>query len=67
MNDHAFTVDIGDLEVAQFGSAQTGCVQHHQHGAVHSVLSGINEPRHLFLTQYRSDCGRLTQHLATKE
>ena len=35
MNDHAFAVGIGDLEVTQFGSAQTGCVQHHQHGAVH--------------------------------
>ena len=55
MNDHAFAVDIGDLEVAQFGPAQAGCIQHHQHGAVHQVLRGSNEPRHLFLTQY---CGQ---------
>ena len=39
MNDHALAVDVGDLEVAQLGPAQPGCIQHHQHGAMHQVLA----------------------------
>src|ERR1035438_4437973 len=26
MNDHALTVDVGDLQVAQLGSSQPGCI-----------------------------------------
>jgi hypothetical protein len=52
MNDHALAVDVGDLEVAQLGPAQAGCIQHHQHGAMHQVPSRINQPRYLFLTEY---------------
>ena len=38
MNDHAFAVDVADLQVAQFCAAHAGRVQRHQHGAVHQVL-----------------------------
>jgi hypothetical protein len=37
VNDHALAVDIGDLEVAHLGSAQTGCIEHHYHGPMHQV------------------------------
>src|SRR5271165_4419594 len=52
MNDHASTVDVGDLQVTQLGSSQSGCIQGHQHGAVHQVPSRINQPRDLFRTEY---------------
>src|SRR6266496_4912524 len=51
-HEHAFAVDIADLQVAQFSASQAGCIQHHQHGAVHQVLRGSNEPRHFLLAQY---------------
>ena len=52
MNDHAFAVDVGDLQVTQLGPAQPGCIQRHQHGAMHQVPSRINQPRDLFRTEY---------------
>jgi len=51
MNDHAFAVDIGDLEVAHLGPAKSRCIQHHQHGAMHQVAGRINELRDLLLVQ----------------
>ena len=52
MNDHTFAVDIGDLQVTQLGSSQPGCIQRHQHRAMHQVPSRINQPRDLFRTEY---------------
>jgi hypothetical protein len=53
MNYHAFAVDIRDLEVGQFSPTQAGCVQRHQHRAMHQVRGGLDEPSHLFLAQHR--------------
>ena len=52
MNDHAFAVDVGDLQVTQLGSSQPGCIQRHQHRAMHQVPSRINQPRDFFRTEY---------------
>src|SRR5271163_2339951 len=51
MNEHALAVDIGDLEVAHLGPAQTSCIQHHHHGAMHQVPRRIDQPCHLLLVQ----------------
>ena len=34
MDHHAFGVDVGDLEPGEFGAAEPGGIQGHQHGAV---------------------------------
>src|ERR1035437_8594037 len=47
-----FAVDVGDLQVTQLGSSQPGCIQRHQHGAMHQVPSRINQPRDLFRAEY---------------
>src|ERR1017187_2799714 len=52
MNDHPFAVDVGDLQATQLGSSQPGCIQRHQHGAMHQVPSRINQPRYFFRTEY---------------
>ena len=52
MNDHAFAVDFGDLEVAQFRAAYAGCVKRHHHAAAHQVLCCIDQPLNLFWTEY---------------
>src|ERR1700722_18881461 len=41
MNDHAFTVDVGDLQVTQLSSSQPGRIKRHQHRAMHQVPSRI--------------------------
>jgi len=51
MNDHPLAVDIGDLEMAHLGPAQTRCIQHHQHGAMHQVPGAVDKPGHLLLIQ----------------
>jgi hypothetical protein len=53
MDDHALAVDIGDLEVEQLCPAQSGCVQHHQHGAMHEVAGRLDEPRYVPLIENR--------------
>src|ERR1019366_4713797 len=50
-NDHAFAVDMGDLEMAQFRAADAGRVQRHHHGAAHQVLCRIDHPLDLFWTE----------------
>src|SRR5208337_2224951 len=52
MNDHTLAVDIGDREMAQLGPAQAGCIQHHQHGAMHQVAGRVDQSRHLLLVKY---------------
>src|ERR1700733_13594478 len=52
MNDHAFAIDIGHLQVAQLGSSQPGCIQRHQHRAMHQVPCRINQPRDLLRTEH---------------
>src|ERR1017187_536615 len=52
MNDHAFAVDVGHLQVTQLGSSQPRCIQRHQHRAMHQVPSRIYQPRDLLRTEY---------------
>src|ERR1035437_8530689 len=58
MNDHTLAVDIGDLEMTQFGPAQSGRVEGHQHGAMHQVPSRINQPTHLIRAEYNRQLPR---------
>ena len=51
--EHAKKPDVG-TQMFRVSSPQAGRIQHHQHGAVHQVLRGSDEPRHFLLTQY---CG----------
>ena len=46
-------VDISDLEVGQFGTAQTGGVQSHEQGPLERRGCGFNELRHFF-TEYKT-------------
>ena len=52
MNDHALAVNVSDLQATQLGPSQPGCIERHQHRAMHQVLSRINRPRDLFRTEY---------------
>jgi hypothetical protein len=52
MNDHAFTVDVGDLQVTQLRSSQPGRIKRHQHRAMHQVPSRINQTRYLLRAEY---------------
>jgi len=38
--------------MAHLRAAQAGCIQHHQHGAMHQVPGRINEPCYFLLIQY---------------
>jgi hypothetical protein len=40
MNHHALAVDVGGLQLAEFGAANARRVQRHQHGAVQPVGGG---------------------------
>jgi hypothetical protein len=50
VDQHGFTVDVFDLQVAQFAIAHARGVEHHQQSAIHQVASGIKQPAHFFPT-----------------
>ena len=51
MNQHAYAVDICDLQMTQLRSTHAGRVQSHQHGTVEQVAGRIDESDRFFLCQ----------------
>ena len=51
VDEHAVAVDILDLQLAQLGSAHTGRVQRHQHGAMKQIAGRVDQPDRFFLRQ----------------
>jgi hypothetical protein len=52
-DDHALTVNVCDLQMAQLRAAQSGRIQSHQHGAVHEVFRRRDQPLNLLRTEDR--------------
>ena len=46
------TVDVADLETAQFGTSHGGGIQGHEQGAVIEIACRIDEPRHFFRAEH---------------
>jgi hypothetical protein len=47
VDHHAFAVDIGDLQAAQFRATHASGVQRHEHSAVEQVTGCIDQPGYL--------------------
>ena len=73
VDQHGFTIDVFDQQVAQFAIPHAGGVEHHQQGAIHQVASRIEQPAHFFHTENDGQSprhfreGDVLQQIATLE
>src|SRR5262249_36451609 len=51
VNHHTLAVDAADLQVCQFGTAQTGGVEGHEQRAVKGSAGRLDQSRDFFLTE----------------
>ena len=49
---HALTVDVTDLETAQFAPSHGGRIQGHEQGAVIEIACRIDEPGHFLRAEH---------------
>src|ERR1700722_9615874 len=52
VDHHPLAVDVADLQMGRFCAACAGGIKRHQQDAMKGFISGINQPRNLFLTEY---------------
>jgi len=59
VNDHPFTVDVGDLQSSDFSTTCARGIKRHEQDAMERRLRRVNQPRDLVLAEYL----RKAQHL----